>query len=234
MSYHRICRIASTLFLGVVLAVCLLGLVVSGRVAVAGSANRIAGVAIGGMGNYTRIPRRSLDCTDRAPDGLHESCRTRVDGEELRVDLAYTTPPNVGVQRCVASYGARTSTCRGRSFTIGGAPYAITSAGIGVRDEALRDLRRKYRVANLSEGDWIALMKGAACLLAIAVTLVGVAWVRGQWPLKVLVGACGGAGAFVLGFFLLGMYLLGAGLIDSSVMRMPVLLPSEIHFTATA
>jgi len=156
---------------------------------------RIVGIALGELGNDTRIPRRALDCTSPDSSPTSESCTIAIDGTVLRVDVEYGDPFGLRFLRCDAAYGPTSAACRPGWYALTGGPpiYALiptvqpgqpheTRQWLGpgsvqtlqaphleVRAEALQALRQQYPFDNYYESDWMASITTAAILPALVI-----------------------------------------------------------------
>ena len=207
-------RALSLLFLGAVLTVCVVGAAVTAYFAPPRRHDRIAGIALGILGDHTRIARRNLDCTRPASNSPAESCTITVEGKVLRVDVEHHSPPQWRFRDCKVSYGTRIGSCWPGTFTLGSPAYAMTGTDFGVADETIRALRRQNALENLREANWERIVAIMAAVLALGVASVAFQAATGRLSHKAIVGMVSGSGAFALSQFALTFFLLFTGFVD--------------------
>lgn len=221
MNVARLLRVGSMLFVGAVLAACLLGGAAAIYAPPGGDLYRLAGIATGAGNGTARVPRRSLDCARQIPNVLRESCRLTVDGAALTVEVEYyplgarNTPSQWGFRECRVAYRERTDSCRAASFVIVGPPYAVFSGSeLGLPEGTARALRQHYLLESLSEADWKRAARVMEYLLATAAALVAFHTVPARAPVRAVAAVGVGLLAFRLANFGLLLLLLFAGVVD--------------------
>lgn len=216
MNVARLLRLGSMLFVGAILATCLLGGAAVIYASPGGDLYRLAGIALGSGGDYTRVPRRSLDCARQVPNVPRESCHLTVDGAALTIEVEYYPPRTQwGFRECRASYGEKAISCRAGNFTVPGPPYAmIPGTTLDLPEGAVQALRRQHPLENLWEADWVRATKVMAYLLAAGAALVAFQAVESRLPLRAVAAAASGVVAFVLANFGLLLFLLFTGVVD--------------------
>lgn len=189
------------------------------------SKGSIAGVAIGtGDGDpyrrYVRVARRNLGC--HSTGAYTETCRTTIDGRELRLEIDHDLPRDVPNQfqfaRCTATYGDRSYPCRHANFTVSGgfAIHAVFHASdVGIAPDALAALRSQNLPVNQPGATLRDLVKVAVASLTVGFALVvllsrelGDVWARFGTAIV------GGFGVFTLTAMIAFWLLFGLAYID--------------------
>jgi len=205
------------LFLIAALLACLAGTALAIYTAPPREHGHIAGISLDTeQHDYSRIPRRALDCTRQASAEPGESCRAIVDGRELRVELAHRGPESFGFRDCLATYGAATAPCRARTIICCGGPiYAAVPAGaLDIRDQALQATRRQHPLDQLDEEDWMRSVIVVAGILGLAVALTIVPLPRGRWYLRLLAAPVVGLVVFDVAMLASFVYFVATGRAD--------------------
>ena len=206
--------ITSTLFLIAALLACVAGTALAIYTAPPREHGRIAGISLDTeQHDYSRIPHRALDCTRQASAEPGESCRTIVDGRELRVDLAHRGPESFGFRDCLATYGASTAPCR-TIWGLGPIYAGVPAGALDIRDQALQATRRQHPLDQLNEEDWMRLVIVMAGILGLAVALAIVPLRRGRWYLRLLAAPVVGLVVFNVAILASFIYFVATGRAD--------------------
>ncbi len=210
----RALRVMSTVFLIAALLTCLAGTALTIYTAPPREHGHIAGITIGAeRRDYTRIPRRALDCTRQATAEQHESCRAIVDGRELRVDVVHRGPESFGFRDCLATYGASTAPCD-PIWGLGPIYAGVPAGALDIRDQAVQTTRRQHPLDQLDEEGWMRMVIVMAGILSLAVALAIVPLRRGRWYLRLLAAPAVGLVVFDVATLASFVYFVATGRAD--------------------
>ena len=212
----RAFRVVSALFLIAALLACLAGTALAIYTAPPREHGHIAGITIGAeRRDYTRIPRRALDCTRQAAEP-GESCRAIVDGRELRVDVVHRGPESFGFRDCLATYGASSVPCRARTHICCGGPIsaAVPMGALDIRDQAVQAIQRQHPFDQLDEEGWMRLVIVMAGILGLGVALATVPLPQGRWYLQLLAAPVAGLVVFDVAMLASFVYFVATGRAD--------------------
>jgi hypothetical protein len=190
----RVVVLLAALTLGTTALVIFLGSAVLDQI-VPAEPGRIVGIALGELGNNTRIPRRALDCTSPDSSPASESCTVAIDGTVLRVDIEYGDAFGQRFRRCDAAFGFTSTACwpiwyagagwlriyaliptvqpgqphETRQWLGPGTVRTLQAPHFEVRAEALQAVRQQYPFDNYFESDWEALITRASIVPALVI-----------------------------------------------------------------
>lgn len=132
----------------------------------------IASIAILDGQRTTFIPSSALSCTPRQPSSILAVCNTLLAGERLEVAVTFEGQDQTSLSDCRATYANAAIECSASFQNTTVAPVVFIEQPLGLTREQLADIQQQYRIANLTEPQWITASSLAAFIFTLGLSFV--------------------------------------------------------------